>query len=752
MKNLNLFFLISMVASTQAEFKQYDLIPFFDGPWEDAVHNVRKLPGGGFLAVGVTTGETGTRDMAIWKLSPTGFLDRTFGNQGLQIFASSGDDQAVDVAIMGSELWIFGQVGAGDGDFSDTGYRGGIDLAFLRLDENGDPAGPNAFQLWGGGDDDEFIVHLHNYSEPGDRLALSADGGVVVAAMTRSADGPWGGEATVGNPHKRDGLVFKLKPDGTLDRNFGRGGYFRLGLEPGVQEKQQSGHDFIFSVTRHPELGYLFSGYTVGARIAMEGAPPVLTRGNGDEQGNNTCKSGEIYCYKMDGLLFALSENGAPVTSFGDRGFVFYGGTRQEKCYDVSVAPDGSIYTVGRTSSFDLDMERPVSELGQFDAAVFKWTQNGRLDPAFGENGVVLFETNGNDQALRVVPDETGAWILAYSDSHHYPFTNHHPPSNMNEAYLFRIGKNGVLEQRLALGTRASDKPTVLLPISDGLVLAGLTTFKQEEIGFTDDATARGAFLKILTGAALHPRPRYQEVARFPAPEARQGVAVDRNTIYVIGNSVLAAYDKTTFDKQAYWGCPEGDPLIHLNAGIVEKGKLWTAHSNYPEVPMLSSLEIWETPGLNHVGNHSFGLRWGSLTWVDWHEGSWYACFAHYGNRAAEPNRDPSWTQLVRLNDAFEFQEGWAFPRALQKRFDRYSSSGGGFGPDGRLYVTGHDHRELYVLQFPKMGSTLEWVDVIPFPSEGQAFAFDPDMPWRIYSILKRNREVIVGDIRLEPK
>ena len=46
-------------------------------------------------------------------------------------------------------------------------------------------------------------------------------------------------------------------------------------------------------------------------------------------------------------------------------------------------------------------------------------------------------------------------------------------------------------------------------------------------------------------------------------------------------------------------------------------GKIYAAHSNYPDWPMTSSLEIWDAETMKHIGTHSFGIQWGSLTWVD---------------------------------------------------------------------------------------------------------------------------------------
>ena len=238
---------------------------------------------------------------------------------------------------------------------------------------------------------------------------------------------------------------------------------------------------------------------------------------------------------------------------------------------------------------------------------------------------------------------------------------------------------------------------------------------------------------------------RVEEIARFPAVEARQGVAVDDDFIYVIGNREIGKYDKRSREKVAAWSSPKGGPVIHLNAGLLHNNELVVSHSNYPEVPMQGSVERFDPKTLAPIGSQSFGIYFGSLTWVDRWEDGWIACFAHYSNRAAEPNRDPTWTSLVRFDEQWRRMGGWAFPKAL---FDHiggdYTLSGGAIGPSGYLYVTGHDDRELHVLRFPKMGSVLEWVGTIPIPFEGQAFAWDPEDPEVFYGIRKKTREVVV--------
>lgn len=242
---------------------------------------------------------------------------------------------------------------------------------------------------------------------------------------------------------------------------------------------------------------------------------------------------------------------------------------------------------------------------------------------------------------------------------------------------------------------------------------------------------------------------RFEEVKRFRAPEARQGVAVDDLHFYAIGNSDIAKYEKRTGKRVAEWKGAAGGPIVHLNSCIVVAAALVCAHSNYPGVPMLSSLEIWDAATLRHTGSHSFGIYEGSLTWALRREGDWWLNFANYGNASGTPGKGPEWTTLVRFDDGWNRRAAYAYPVRLIERFSPHSSSGGNWGADGLLYVTGHDEREVYVLRLPETGSVLEWVETIPAPIAGQAWGFDPTDPGTLWGILRGSGEVVVA--RLAP-
>jgi len=231
-------------------------------------------------------------------------------------------------------------------------------------------------------------------------------------------------------------------------------------------------------------------------------------------------------------------------------------------------------------------------------------------------------------------------------------------------------------------------------------------------------------------------------VRRYKAPEATQGVAVDARHFYAVANSRIAKYDKATGERVAEWS---GDRarFPHINSCAVIGRELVCAASNFPETPMTSSVEVFDPARMVHLRTLSLGQQIGSLTWIDRKDGFWWAAFANYDGKGGEPNRGSGYTQFVKFDDQWRRLEAWSFPASVVERFRPMSSSGGGWGADGLLYVTGHDHPELYVLRLPKGGSKLDHVATIAAPIEGQAIAFDKSADRALFGISRPNREVV---------
>lgn len=253
------------------------------------------------------------------------------------------------------------------------------------------------------------------------------------------------------------------------------------------------------------------------------------------------------------------------------------------------------------------------------------------------------------------------------------------------------------------------------------------------------------AVIFVCTGIA-HGQGRFEQVRRFDVPEAGQAVAVDREHFYAISNTVVAKYHRESGRRVAVWEADAERPLVHLNSGIVIEGRLYCAHSNYPQFPEASSIEVWETKTLKHVESKSLGIYEGSLTWIDQHDGKWWAVFAHYSKKVnANPlAKDHTHTSFVQFDKEWRRQTGYVFPKAVLDRFDPHSCSGGSWGPDGLIYCSGHDLGEIYQLKLPTAGSVLVLKQTWPAPITGQGFAWAPDGR-TIYGIDRAKRQVVVA-------
>jgi len=283
------------------------------------------------------------------------------------------------------------------------------------------------------------------------------------------------------------------------------------------------------------------------------------------------------------------------------------------------------------------------------------------------------------------------------------------------------IVRRRLLVQAAALAGAALSSRAWVSALAAPLVLAGLVA--------------------AIAGAALAQPMLQSEPARvFDAPEANQGVAIDGRSFYAIDNSAIGRYDRKTGAKTGAWS---GDPKVyaHINSCAVVGAELVCASSNYPATPMLSSVEVFDPVRLVHLRSIPLGHQVGSLTWVVKKDGAWWAGFANYDGKGGEPGRDHTRSALVKYDLDWKPLAQWSFPPSVLARFAPYSTSGGVWGEDGLLYVTGHDAAEVYVLRVPAQGEVLEEVATIAAPIAGQAIALDAAR--MLYGISRKNRQVV---------
>ena len=233
-----------------------------------------------------------------------------------------------------------------------------------------------------------------------------------------------------------------------------------------------------------------------------------------------------------------------------------------------------------------------------------------------------------------------------------------------------------------------------------------------------------------------------KELKRFKAPNATQAIAVDKDHFYTISNYRIIKRAKESGAEVGRWEGVKDGPIAHLNSGIILEGKLYCANSNYPKLPMWSSLEIFDPETMKHIGSHSFGIYIGSLTWVDRYDGAWWAMFVHYDPEKGYPDKSVAWTQLVRFNDQWQRTAAYVLSDSMVEHLRPMSISGGYFNKEGKIICSPHHFEEIYVMSLPKQGSELRWEKTIKVPFQGQGICADPE-DQTIWGIHRKNREVM---------
>lgn len=236
---------------------------------------------------------------------------------------------------------------------------------------------------------------------------------------------------------------------------------------------------------------------------------------------------------------------------------------------------------------------------------------------------------------------------------------------------------------------------------------------------------------------------RAEEIARIKAPEAGQGVAVDADHYYAVGNFVIAKYARATGKRVALWRGARNGPIIHVNSCFVEGKELACAHSNHPRLPFANSIEYFDRNTLEPIRSHSLGVMdEGSLVWFDRVPDDWIVGLAHYNDETGIPFKDNSFAAIELYDPQWRRMGGWALPPALVERMAPQAASGGAIGPGGYLYLMGHDRAEMYVLAKPRSGPYLVHIATIAIAAEGQAFDFDESDPGSVCAISRPSREI----------
>lgn len=214
--------------------------------------------------------------------------------------------------------------------------------------------------------------------------------------------------------------------------------------------------------------------------------------------------------------------------------------------------------------------------------------------------------------------------------------------------------------------------------------------------------------------AAAATGPSWKTVAVLAAPEAYQAAAADGPFVYAIAGDRVGKYDRKSGKRLAV---STGD-AHHLNSGFVHDGRVYCAHSNYPNRPERSQIMVLDPQSMRLTEFKDFGNFGGSLTWCVRRDGRWWCNFAKYGGENAK-------TFLTEFDDGWKELGRWTYPPELIRQLGSYSLSGGVWR-DGLLVVTGHTEPVVFRLRLPKDGTVMELVDSQRVPFGGQCIADDP--------------------------
>lgn len=216
---------------------------------------------------------------------------------------------------------------------------------------------------------------------------------------------------------------------------------------------------------------------------------------------------------------------------------------------------------------------------------------------------------------------------------------------------------------------------------------------------------------------------------------ANQAAAAGGRFVYAINNHTVAKCDRKGGELIA---TSTGD-AHHLNSGFFYDGKLYCAHSNYPQKPEVSVIKVLDVESMRLSDFHSFGHSpHGSLTVALLEDGAWWCVFAVYGKE------NNSRTALVKFDEDWKEVGVWKFPASVVADLGS-SSISGGIWKDGLLLATGHDKKVIYQLKLPESGAELVHISTAASPFPGQGIAEDP-VTGGLIGINRQQRQIVFAE------
>lgn len=211
---------------------------------------------------------------------------------------------------------------------------------------------------------------------------------------------------------------------------------------------------------------------------------------------------------------------------------------------------------------------------------------------------------------------------------------------------------------------------------------------------------------------------------------AVQGVIIDNNFFYPINKQTISKYNIKTGKNELSKSFSNHPRINTLHSGISVSDKLFVCNQ---KINGRNTIEVFNK-NLEQEYFINVSGDTGKLVWIDYYKKYWWGCFAHsdkniqntivvefYTSAEAigadslitretrefdKESKDPLNSSKTRELDVekppphWHIRNRWYLPYKAKKSLFPYSCSGGSFGRDGLLYLTGQFQNKLYVMGF----------------------------------------------------
>ncbi|BAO75415.1 hypothetical protein WPG_1185 [Winogradskyella sp. PG-2] len=322
-----------------------------------------------------------------------------------------GTDEDFGLSIIettSGNIGILGHTKSSDGDIIDKSLPGN-DYWFTTLDINGNII---LNKTYGGSGDDR-----------GQALVQTNDGGFAMAGYSMSSDGD-----VSNNEGFHDNWLIKTDIQGNLiwEKSFGF-----------------SGHDHAYALTQTNDNGFFMAGFL---DVTASGG-----LGNTNKNLNTTAKHGigEFWCHKLDSQGNIQWQR-------------FFGGSANDRAFDVLQTNDGGYLLTGYSESGDFDI---TDSKGSYDYWVLKLNSSGDLlwQKSFGGSGI--------DQARKLIKTDDNSYIIvgnSFSDD--IDIASNYGGSDY---WIIKIDDLGDIIWKKNYGGSNFDYATSIKKSKDGFVLCG---------------------------------------------------------------------------------------------------------------------------------------------------------------------------------------------------------------------------------------------------------------------------------------